>query len=577
MKSNAHLVTVVMFGCCSLVLGQPPSLMAGPQGLDARQADGTLVWRIDLAGPADDSVVYWDGQVGVLKSGLVFDSAGCVVGRVAPKAFAEAGTDRPLVLPAWDSPWPLTPPIPSGTSDSFNVPFYDSQSDAWVVNTHIVSSVYSLRVCRSNGHDGTWGPMVVISDTTRYVAGPEPTIDKFDNITILFRDISGGYHLYAKRYEPATGWAPLEHLYVTSNFFQAIEIGCDAAGNVAGIFDVSVGGITTIWTIIRNAATGGWSTPVQISPPGYNVLLPTVLCSPDADTMYVVYLAPGTGLLAHRFDSATLSWGPAEFLPGSQIASYSGAGPVSRYPGTVDRAGNVTVFWGTPYVPYVSRNVGGIWQPAVQLASYQIVDIENFTGAACSRRGDVFGVASRFDSGRTVYCAFLYDAEGGWQPAQTPYSFPLNIATRTRVSFYQGRRAVGTMLGVQSGVRQIVSFLYNGTAWSPDLLDVPGAEDAFYAEIVSDRGEALLVYEGQIAGSRQGIKATFLRAPFPGDMNCDGLVNAFDIDPFVLALTDPAAYVSAYPDCYLRNADANEDDQVNAFDIDPFVELLVGS
>ena len=30
-----------------------------------------------------------------------------------------------------------------------------------------------------------------------------------------------------------------------------------------------------------------------------------------------------------------------------------------------------------------------------------------------------------------------------------------------------------------------------------------------------------------------------------GDMNCDGAVNSFDIDPFVLALTNPAAYQAA--------------------------------
>jgi hypothetical protein len=61
-----------------------------------------------------------------------------------------------------------------------------------------------------------------------------------------------------------------------------------------------------------------------------------------------------------------------------------------------------------------------------------------------------------------------------------------------------------------------------------------------------------------------------------GDLNCDGLVNAFDIDPFVLALTNPAGYALAYPDCNILSADANGDGLVNAFDIDPFVQILVG-
>ena len=61
-----------------------------------------------------------------------------------------------------------------------------------------------------------------------------------------------------------------------------------------------------------------------------------------------------------------------------------------------------------------------------------------------------------------------------------------------------------------------------------------------------------------------------------GDLNCDGQIDAFDIDPFVLALSDPVQYGLTYPDCSIENADCNGDGQVNAFDIDPFVELLIG-
>jgi hypothetical protein len=59
-----------------------------------------------------------------------------------------------------------------------------------------------------------------------------------------------------------------------------------------------------------------------------------------------------------------------------------------------------------------------------------------------------------------------------------------------------------------------------------------------------------------------------------GDLNCDGRINAFDIDPFVIALTDPAGYAAAYPDCDVMLADCNGDGAVNAFDIDPFVICL---
>lgn len=73
------------------------------------------------------------------------------------------------------------------------------------------------------------------------------------------------------------------------------------------------------------------------------------------------------------------------------------------------------------------------------------------------------------------------------------------------------------------------------------------------------------VFTGALAGSDR-----------TGDINCDGWVNNYDIDPFVLALTDPAAYASAFPDCNILNADANNDGVLNNFDVDPFVVLLSG-
>ena len=46
--------------------------------------------------------------------------------------------------------------------------------------------------------------------------------------------------------------------------------------------------------------------------------------------------------------------------------------------------------------------------------------------------------------------------------------------------------------------------------------------------------------------------------PAPGDLNCDGLINALDIEPFVLALFDPAQYPVQYPDCDINLGDIND-------------------
>jgi hypothetical protein len=59
-----------------------------------------------------------------------------------------------------------------------------------------------------------------------------------------------------------------------------------------------------------------------------------------------------------------------------------------------------------------------------------------------------------------------------------------------------------------------------------------------------------------------------------GDLNCDGVVSFADINPFVLRLSDPAAYWTAFPACADSNGDINGDGTVGFGDINPFVVLL---
>jgi hypothetical protein len=62
-----------------------------------------------------------------------------------------------------------------------------------------------------------------------------------------------------------------------------------------------------------------------------------------------------------------------------------------------------------------------------------------------------------------------------------------------------------------------------------------------------------------------------------GDVNCDGMVDFGDINPFVLLLSNPVAWQGAFPGCPLVNGDINGDGAVNFGDINPFVALLSGS
>lgn len=78
-----------------------------------------------------------------------------------------------------------------------------------------------------------------------------------------------------------------------------------------------------------------------------------------------------------------------------------------------------------------------------------------------------------------------------------------------------------------------------------------------------------------VALAHGSISITVSDSAFAGDLNCDGVVDNGDIDPFVLALISPPAYHAAFPNCEILRADMNNDGFVNNSDIDPFVTCLV--
>ena len=64
------------------------------------------------------------------------------------------------------------------------------------------------------------------------------------------------------------------------------------------------------------------------------------------------------------------------------------------------------------------------------------------------------------------------------------------------------------------------------------------------------------------------------RGPQKGDLNNDGIVNFADINAFVLALANPAAYTATYGYSPVQAGDLNCDGAVNYADINRFVRLL---
>ena len=197
-------------------------------------------------------------------------------------------------------------------------------------------------------------------------------------------------------------------------------------------------------------------------------------------------------------------------------------------------------------------------------------------------------------SGATGDNVYGVNLEGDYSTSSGgPYYLTLGPLDLTDVSEVSLRFQRWLNTDYQSYVFATIEVSDNGTSWSPvwdngssSITDSAWTQFVYDVSATADGDTNVYVrwgYEigsGAWAYSGWNIDDIEIWGTMPvaaiGDMNCDDLVNSFDIDPFVLALTDPAGYAAAYPACDLLNGDINEDGLVNSFDIDPFVDLLTG-
>jgi hypothetical protein len=116
---------------------------------------------------------------------------------------------------------------------------------------------------------------------------------------------------------------------------------------------------------------------------------------------------------------------------------------------------------------------------------------------------------------------------------------------------------------------------WDGGVWREITGPGPSGRTSVTMAFDESRGAALL-FGGSQSPRRLGDTWEFARPALTlGDLNCDCMTNAFDIEPFVIAVFDPVGYSNAYPDCDIELADTNGDGFIDAFDIEPFIDILL--
>ncbi len=116
---------------------------------------------------------------------------------------------------------------------------------------------------------------------------------------------------------------------------------------------------------------------------------------------------------------------------------------------------------------------------------------------------------------------------------------------------------------------------WDSSAWQPLGLGMNGPVNG----LTTHNSELIAAGCFTMAGSASANHiAAWAPVACAGDLNCDGVVDFGDINPFVMYLSDFAVWATSYPGCNEHNGDANGDGLYPDFgDINPFVQLIVSS
>ncbi|MGE0480865.1 MAG: FG-GAP repeat protein [Phycisphaerae bacterium] len=221
---------------------------------------------------------------------------------------------------------------------------------------------------------------------------------------------------------------------------------------------------------------------------------------------------------------------------------------------------------GTTGAAFAFRRINGQWSPAGTLVSAASVTGDQFGYAvALSASAAVIGAYAHADGVGAVH--LFDDADDHWIEGALLTSSDAQVADPLGAPpwFGQAVAAAGdwTLVGAPHDDNENGGDA--GTVYAfGALLGVDCDQNGFFDACDIAAGRATDVNHNAIPD----------RCEHVGDLNCDGALDNFDIDAFVLALSDPAAYAAAFPTCDSDRADVNGDRRVDNFDIDAFVMLL---
>jgi len=241
---------------------------------------------------------------------------------------------------------------------------------------------------------------------------------------------------------------------------------------------------------------------------------------------------------------------------------------------------------------YVFQQIAGTWQQVAILIAFDAAS-GNLFGHSVSLDGDTalvgaYGTTAGTTLGGAGSAYIFQEINGLWQfvAKLTASDGAYSDWFGHSVSLRGGIAVVGAPQDDDAGSNSGSIYVFrdvNGVWQQVDKLIGNGTApaDAFgYSVSLSGNTVIAGAHGNDAFGVTSGAAHLFrLRCIDPlhpiGDLNCDGLVNLSDLNPFTLALTNLPGYATEFPECDLHNANVNGDDSVDGNDISAFVALLL--
>lgn len=293
-----------------------------------------------------------------------------------------------------------------------------------------------------------------------------------------------------------TSWPAPVDLSVAGQTANTPEIAMSSTGAAIAVWSRSDGSNTIIQASVRDAGTGAWSAPTDLSAAGQDAILPAIALAEDMRAVVVWQRSDGANqrVQASVYDPAAGTWSAASDL--------STAGEDATLPHVARKQnGDAVAVWlrpvGANNLVQASNYVASstTWSVPIELSA-ALQDANNpRVGSAAT--GHVFAIWQRFDGANTIIQASTQGPAVTTWAGPDNLSAPLQNATRPHVAAAANgdavaawQRSSGTNLIIQAAARPVISGI-----WQPVANLSSAGQDAVRARVaIDENGKATVVW-----------------------------------------------------------------------------------